>query len=46
MSLLKRTFEQLKIAEKNDAKTKPSLISPSLRWNAALPQTKISFAAK
>ena len=45
MSLLKRTFEQLKIAEMNDAKTKPSLISPSFRLNAALPQTK-SFAVK
>ena len=28
MYLLKRTFEQLKIAEMNDAKTKLSLISP------------------
>ena len=41
MSLLKQTFEQLKIAEKNNAKTKPSLIPVSDRMRPCHKQKSV-----
>ena len=47
MSLLKQTFEQLKIALKNDAKTKPSILDISQSpIECGLASNKTQFRSK